>query len=325
MGDQTVSATLTLTPAAGWYGDPSDAGALRWWDGGSWTDHVRPAAEPVVAQPVVAPVIAAPVAAAPVAAPPVAAPAVVAQPISQPIAQPVAQPVDVQPVIPQPVAPSAAQVPIPQPVAQPVAPQPVPQPSLAPVAQFVPAPVAQPAVPFVAPSVTPRGVLPGMQTAAPRPTFSTQVLWPDLGSPQTAGVWLLASLPLLSIALQIGVGFGLGVLQAVTGVVVPIPNLVFIVILLACAWIFAAADAATLRRRGYQPPSIGWMWLLPPLAYLIARGKAVRREGKKAWPPELFYFLSIFGIAGLSVAYYLLVVTAMGGVDGLLALAAPGV
>lgn len=33
-------------PAAGWYHDPADAGAWRWWDGSSWTDHVRPAEAP---------------------------------------------------------------------------------------------------------------------------------------------------------------------------------------------------------------------------------------------------------------------------------------
>jgi hypothetical protein len=147
------------------------------------------------------------------------------------------------------------------------------------------------------------------------------VLWPDVGSPQTVGVWLLALLPLLSIALQIGVGFAIGMIQASTGVIVPYPNLVFLVILLGSAWIFAAADASALRRRGYQPPTIGWMVLLPPLVYLIARGKAVRREGKRAWPPELLYFLSIFGIAGLAAAYYVFVLPTLGGVDGLVALA----
>lgn len=54
------------TPA-GWYPDPSNAAAQRWWDGVQWTEHVAPAA-PVVpveqvapAAPVAAPVYVAPV------------------------------------------------------------------------------------------------------------------------------------------------------------------------------------------------------------------------------------------------------------------------
>lgn len=34
-------------PVAGWYTDT--AGALRWWDGSAWTEHVRPWPDPVVA------------------------------------------------------------------------------------------------------------------------------------------------------------------------------------------------------------------------------------------------------------------------------------
>src|SRR4051812_28668149 len=42
-GGQPVSSTLMTEPAAGWYHDPADAGAWRWWDGATWTDHVRAA------------------------------------------------------------------------------------------------------------------------------------------------------------------------------------------------------------------------------------------------------------------------------------------
>jgi hypothetical protein len=45
------------TPA-GWYPDPSDAAAQRWWNGVQWTEHVAPAA-PVA--PVAAPAYVAPV------------------------------------------------------------------------------------------------------------------------------------------------------------------------------------------------------------------------------------------------------------------------
>lgn len=32
----------TMLPPAGWYGDPQDAAALRYWDGSQWTDQTRP-------------------------------------------------------------------------------------------------------------------------------------------------------------------------------------------------------------------------------------------------------------------------------------------
>ena len=31
------------TPAAGWYPDPAGSGNARWWDGGTWTEHLQPA------------------------------------------------------------------------------------------------------------------------------------------------------------------------------------------------------------------------------------------------------------------------------------------
>ncbi|MFC9561707.1 DUF2510 domain-containing protein [Agromyces sp. NPDC056965] len=61
--------------SAGWYPDPSDASAQRWWDGAQWTEHVAPAAPvaPVaqaVPQASVAPVVA-PAVVAPAYVPPV--------------------------------------------------------------------------------------------------------------------------------------------------------------------------------------------------------------------------------------------------------------
>lgn len=46
-------------PAAGWYPDPAEPGATRWWSGESWTDHVERAAVaavPSAAVPVATPV-----------------------------------------------------------------------------------------------------------------------------------------------------------------------------------------------------------------------------------------------------------------------------
>lgn len=38
-----------IAPPAGWYSDPADASAQRWWDGVGWTTYVRPVTEPPVA------------------------------------------------------------------------------------------------------------------------------------------------------------------------------------------------------------------------------------------------------------------------------------
>ena len=41
--------TDIITPQAGWYPDPTDSRAYRWWSGGAWTDHLTaaPSAESV--------------------------------------------------------------------------------------------------------------------------------------------------------------------------------------------------------------------------------------------------------------------------------------
>lgn len=41
--------TDIITPEAGWYPDPTDSRAYRWWSGGAWTDHITaaPTAESV--------------------------------------------------------------------------------------------------------------------------------------------------------------------------------------------------------------------------------------------------------------------------------------
>lgn len=40
---------MTITPGAGWYTDPGDASALRYWDGSRWTDHTAPMPSPASA------------------------------------------------------------------------------------------------------------------------------------------------------------------------------------------------------------------------------------------------------------------------------------
>jgi hypothetical protein len=47
-----------VVPAAGWYPDPADPAASRWWNGEGWTDHVQPAAVAAVPVAPVTPIAA---------------------------------------------------------------------------------------------------------------------------------------------------------------------------------------------------------------------------------------------------------------------------
>src|ERR1700754_3022807 len=98
-------------PAAGWYHDPADAGAWRWWDGASWTDHVSPMADAAVAtgpvqyqpEPTHAPVFEDIAPVAPVALQAVPAPVVEPAPVSGPVQvgpQTIPQPGQVAPAPP---------------------------------------------------------------------------------------------------------------------------------------------------------------------------------------------------------------------------------
>jgi hypothetical protein len=55
------SETVSTAPAAGWYPDPADPSASRWWSGVAWTDHVQRSAVAAV------PALAVAAASAPVA------------------------------------------------------------------------------------------------------------------------------------------------------------------------------------------------------------------------------------------------------------------
>ena len=228
-----------MTTPAGWYHDPSDSGAWRWWDGATWTAHVRQKAE-------TAPT---PVAVAPVA---------------------VAVATDRPPIILPPAAPQATAAP-----------------------QAMSVPFSRPVAPITS---TGNVFHTGSDSA------QTTRMW-TLRSPQTPGIWLLAFMPIIAAALLPVSGILFQILIDPAG---PIDNpfpptqtafavlIAYAAVLIISAWIFAGSDIVSLRKRGYLPPKIWWMLMpLSPLSYLIARGKVVRLEGRRAWPPELLFFMSI--------------------------------
>lgn len=181
-------------PAAGWYPDPADPSAKRWWSGEGWTDHVQSAPVapvpvpmqpdaplPVVAEAPAAP--AAPVVEAP-AAPVVEAPAVAAPVVEAPAALAVEAPAAPTPlveppaVVAPPVAPAA-----PLPVVAPAPSYAAPAAYTAPpayAAPVIPQPVAQPAAQPAAPALNPRNV---DADGVPLNLFADSVFTPDVLTP----------------------------------------------------------------------------------------------------------------------------------------------
>lgn len=104
-----------MSPQAGWYADPTDPAALRWWDGAQWSVETRPVPRELVMAGAVAPAATATAGAPVVTASPVA-PAVARSP-EQP-ATPTLAPVATPPAVatptptPTPAQPDAATPPV---------------------------------------------------------------------------------------------------------------------------------------------------------------------------------------------------------------------
>lgn len=302
-----------MAPAAGWYPDPSDSGFWRWWDGGTWTDHVRPN-EHTEPTPIIAAVPQQFEPEPDVAAPVATAPAFEVHSVEAPDPErdraeaswpPAPVQVDPVPVQAEPALPAPAQ-------AEPVLP--------APVQLSTHTPETPPSEQEYWHSANAKVIkIPGRSATTHASTFRhsgsqdsggfaasryAQSFY-EPGSPQTAGVWLLASSTLITIFAAVALGVALAFVPGVTDLQITLAARVLSFAILVLCWVWAGLDIKALRERGYSPPKIWWMLLLPPLVYLIMRGRAVRREGKSAWPPELLYFLSWVGLGGVYVAWFL--------------------
>jgi len=221
-------------PPAGWYPDPLDDGAWRWWDGAAWTTEVR-ATEAEAAAP--------------------AATASSAAEVSTPET-------DEHDDAAAPPEGSVAE----------------PDPEPGPAREWLP--------------IDHRYV-----------TYSEAVDTTSLDGEHadTTWIWLLAFAPyLMAVVAGLAQAFGLrplmdlgfepliaGSATLATGLLVP--------------WILGGLDVGALRRRGFQPPSILWMFLLPPMAYFIARGRRLRKQGARSRGPVIAFWI-VIGSQVLGVA-----------------------
>ncbi|MBX3195305.1 MAG: DUF2510 domain-containing protein [Microbacteriaceae bacterium] len=346
-----MSTTLETAASAGWYADPADDRAWRWWDGSTWTEHVRERADVVPTW--TAPVLVEPEPVSYMPDPPSHQPAAYL-PEPEPVAfQPEPTPFQPEPTPYQPEPTPYQPEPTPyQPEPEPAAHQPEPtavQPD-PPTAEPAPAVMSAPAIPQpgdVAAAPAPRQSAGGQVSSIAAIPVTDQLYWhssaaevievprlhhgsvsgamprkpvhipsyvrdwQDLGSPDTAGIWLLASLPLLSGPIAFVVGLAVGLV----GLPQFVATLAFIGVLLLLCWIFGSLDRRALTIRGYHAPSLAWMLLLPPFVYFIMRGKAVRRENKRAWPPELLFFAGFLLIVAGAVLSAVAAISLVSGLN----------
>ena len=172
---------------------------------------------------------------------------------------------------------------------------------VAPSLSTLPFPVA--ASPTMGSTVTYADTASGSSSGKVRFADGTYGSWNEIESAQTLGAWMLAFGPILWPVL-LGV-VGIGVWFATEA---GIPSIVTMigacVVVFGVPWLVVGQDARALKRRGYQPASVLWLFLLPPLIYLIMRGRAVVRDGGSGWPPLIAYLITygVLTIAGLLVS-----------------------
>ena len=121
-------------------------------------------------------------------------------------------------------------------------------------------------------------------------------------SPHSAWTWLIAVLPFISFALNLLVGYFLYWPLLVAGVPEALLSFAAYPGVLALAWLFAIQDWRALGRHLYPRPNLAWMILLPPLVYLVVRGRGLRKIGIKSTWIELTYVLGIVSVGMLNFA-----------------------
>jgi len=143
-------------------------------------------------------------------------------------------------------------------------------------------------------------------TAERRPLTAPSSLRPygtylaPTGSAQTPWVWAIVFLPLVSLVLSLLACRFLYWPLLFAGVPEVIAAYAAFPLVLGLAWLFATQDWRVLGLRGYPRPNLAWMILIPPLAYLIVRGRGLRAIGIKSTWIELIYVLCAVSVALLN-------------------------
>ncbi|GAB3400672.1 hypothetical protein GCM10027515_08790 [Schumannella luteola] len=251
-------------PAPGWYADPKNATQARWWNGAGWSETTRPLPGAVPAS-------------ATTPAPAMAATAVSATAAS------------VAPAVP---AASSAYAPTP---AHPAAP-------VSPYATNAPAPAAHPH-PDLPSSPAAWSRDPAQRSLADgysaMSSYVPEVV--TVGSANTVPGWLMATAPLWAGG-SIFVAVFLLVVSNPELPIDQVPRWAWGLISAIPMVALAAVDAHQLKKRGYEPPNPALAIVLTPWLYLGARGKEVRRRGRKMWPMELTFVICFVLAVGAGAA-----------------------
>lgn len=169
---------------------------------------------------------------------------------------------------------------------------------LAPVPVPIPVPVPVPVHPASLEPWAPTDRASGLfaPTASPIddwPPHETTVL-SITPSGHTWPIWLMATVA----AAAAGVRTGATVLPSTNSAIVAFAALLGLVLLLVG---LAFWDSSVLRSRGLDSASPWWILLFTPIAYLIARGMALKKLGIRANAAGNLYVLTFFAVAALTL------------------------
>ena len=159
-------------------------------------------------------------------------------------------------------------------------PEPEPEPAPEPVAMFAPEAPLPPHPQYqFEPQPQPQATFPAQPAQHPSPQRSEEARRASRGAGPAKTRWssMLFAYPFVypfAVGMIVALAYAGGAASAPTALIV-IGGIVAVALLIP-AWLIAEQDRRELVARGYAPaPSLAWMALVPPIAYLIARRRVV--------------------------------------------------